>query len=108
MGGGGGGGGGGAESRDRVSYKKGGGDHLAPPHLPRNSAYYQCSDRTPLEKFLNRCKPFCCNSCHFAAVYALKPPPFIILDCADLKGGGYVAVWPFACCIHNLYQPSHP
>ena len=30
--------------------------------------------------------PFCCNICHFAAVYALKPPYYN--TCADLKGGG--------------------
>ena len=36
--------------------------------------------------FLNRCIPFCCNSCPFAAVYALKPPFYN--TCADLKGGG--------------------
>ena len=29
--------------------------------------------------------PFCCNICHFAAVYALKPPYYN--TCADLKGG---------------------
>ena len=40
--------------------------------------------------FLNRCIPFCCNSCHFAAVYALKPPFYI--TCADLKGGKFSEV----------------
>ena len=35
---------------------------------------------------LNRCIPFCCNICHFAADYALKPPYFN--TCADSKGGG--------------------
>ena len=35
---------------------------------------------------LNRCIPFSCNICHFAAVYALKPPYYN--TCADLKGGG--------------------
>ena len=38
--------------------------------------------------FLNSCIPFCCNSCHFAAVYALKPPYYIYNTCADSKGGG--------------------
>ena len=36
--------------------------------------------------FLNSCIRFCCNSCHFAAVDALKPPYYN--TCADLKGGG--------------------
>ena len=31
------------------------------------------------------CIPFCCIICHFAAVYALKPPYY--KTCADLKGG---------------------
>ena len=35
---------------------------------------------------MNSCIPFCCNSCHFAAVYALKP--LYYNTCADLKGGG--------------------
>ena len=37
---------------------------------------------------LNRCIPFCCNICHFAADYALKPPYFN--TCADSKGGGEI------------------
>ena len=36
--------------------------------------------------FEQRCIPFCCSICHFAAVYALKPPYYN--TCADLKGRG--------------------
>ena len=37
--------------------------------------------------FLNSCISFCCNSCHFADVYALKSSYYN--TCADLKGGDF-------------------
>ena len=52
------------------------GNHLIPPtHTPGNSAYYRC-----FHSYI----PFCCNICHFAAAYALKPPYYN--TCTDLKG----------------------
>ena len=67
----------------------GGWNHLTPPTyqvtVPITNAL---AARIRLWKnsrcFLNSCIPFCCNRCHFAAVYALKPP---YITCADSKGG---------------------
>ena len=78
----------------RVSYRiirKGGENYLAP------STYQETVPKTNVltarihlwknsRCFLNSCIPCCCNSCQFAAVYALKPPFYN--TCADLKGGG--------------------
>ena len=69
-------------------FEKGGGDHLRPPTyqetVPITNAL---TARIRLWKnfkvFFNSCTPFCCNSCHFAA---LKPPYYN--TCAASKGGG--------------------
>ena len=39
--------------------------------------------------FLNSCISFCCNSCHFAAVYALKPLVLIQKGGGGLEGGDF-------------------
>ena len=44
---------------------------------------------------------FCCSSCHFAAVYALKP--LYYNTCADLKGG-IPEVYYWACWRRALQQ----
>ena len=72
-------------------FSKRGGNHLTPPTYQETVAITNVlTARIHLWKkllvSLNRCIPFCCNICHFAADYALKPPYFN--TCADSKGGG--------------------
>ena len=84
-------------------FRKGGKNHLAPPTyqetVPITNAL---TARIRLCKvFLNSCIPFCCNSCHFAAVYALKPPYYNTQKGGRFsKGGGEVPRLPPPCMNH--------
>ena len=69
----------------------GGGNHLTTPTYQEtvpitNALTARMRLWQKFKMFLNSCVPFCYNSCHFAAVYALKPPYYN--TCADSKGGG--------------------
>ena len=86
------GGGGGGGGSSGFFEKGGGGNHLTPPTyqetVPITNALTAriCLWKKKLGVF-EQLHTFCCNRCHFAAVYALKPP-YYNYTCADLKGGG--------------------
>ena len=67
----------------------GGGNHLTPPHYQETVLITNSlTARIRLwKKIQGVFVPFCCNSCHFAAVCALIKPPYYN-TCADSKGGG--------------------
>ena len=76
----------------RVIFGKGGGgNHLTPPAYQETVPIMTA--RIHLWKkfkvfFFNRCIPFCCNNCHSAAVYAIKPPYYNTCGGIFERGGG--------------------
>ena len=65
--------------------KGGGGNHLTLPTY-QETVPMQLARICLWKKFKVFLNTFCCNSCHFAAVYALKPAYYDTF--ADSKGGG--------------------